>query len=349
MKFFNIFKSRKGLTGADVAAAITVIVLTVGIVTAIYVNTINKSKDNLRFANATRIATNIMENIQKKPYEYLIGICAESGNSVTAGGGSKIFDTKIPNGFKAKVTAAPASGAAFDVARDVTINVTYKANTTYKTITLNSVKQKELIDMTNSPDITLIPTYKLTNSSKYYYPVKKVGSEYIVTTISDIEWYDYEEGKYALIFETESGDLNVGASIKTVIGTTYAWIPRFVSKTSGTAGINQVKFLYGSSDYRIELNAYGNLFAYGVKYKDATITASSVPLKYDQKDDGSEDLTFTYTSFAGANEDYRGDGLSGVWYQIGGENSEKMGNSEKTVQEIATDFSTKTGFALPTN
>ena len=313
MKFFNILKSKKGLTGADVAAAITVIVLTVGIVTAIYVNTINKSKDNLRFANATRIATNIMENIQKKPYEYLIGICTETGNSVTAGGGSKIFDTNIPNGFKAKVTATPVSGAAFDVARDVTINVTYKANTTYKTITLNSIKQKELMDMTNSPDLSLIPTNKLNNSSKYYYPVKKSGSEYIVTTTSDIEWYDYEDGVYALVFETESGDLNVGASIKTVIGTTYAWIPRFVSKASGNAGISKVKFLYGTSDYRIELNTYGNLFAYGVKYKDATITASSVPLKYNQKDNGTADSTFAYTSFAGASGDYSGDGLSGVW------------------------------------
>ena len=46
-KLLKMLKQRKGLTGADIAGAVTVIVLTVGIATSIYVNAVNKSKDNI--------------------------------------------------------------------------------------------------------------------------------------------------------------------------------------------------------------------------------------------------------------------------------------------------------------
>ena len=62
-KLLKMLKQRKALTGVDVAGAVTVIVLTVGIATSIYVNAVNKSKDNMRYANAVRIATNIIESI----------------------------------------------------------------------------------------------------------------------------------------------------------------------------------------------------------------------------------------------------------------------------------------------
>lgn len=110
MNIFKKLKNRKGLTGADVAAAMTVIVLTVGIATAIYVNSVNKSRDNMRYAGAVRIATSIIENIQKKPYEYLTNSCPSSNSNKLEQKGSKtakVFDTKVPNGFSVTIIANP--------------------------------------------------------------------------------------------------------------------------------------------------------------------------------------------------------------------------------------------------
>ena len=254
--FFKIIRGKKGLTGADVAAAITMIVLTVGIVTAIYVNTINKSKDNVRYSNAVRMATNIIENIQRKPFEYLTAICNTTDSSKTVSTG-QIFDTKVPNGFSVTITAKKTADDV-DIARDVIVNVKYRANSSYKTITLNTVKQKELMDMTNPPDFSLIPGYKPLDTKNFYYPVKKGdGGKTVVTSTDDINWYDYEDGNYALVCVTSTGTLSVGNEAPSG-SKIYVWIPRFVAKV-GT-GLDNVQFLYGSSKYAITFNQYGNLF-----------------------------------------------------------------------------------------
>lgn len=282
-KLFCKLKEKRGITGADVAAAVSVIVLTVGIVTAIYVNTLNKSKDNIRYANAVRIATNIMENIQKQPFEYLTSTVKDSGTVIQKGNGRKIFETKIPSGFEVTVTAQKGTDE-IDVAREVIVAVKYKSNNTYKTISLSSVKEKELIDMTNNPDFSLIPGYNPNDGTKYYYPVVKdeTNSSYKVTSTEDINWFDYEEGKYALVC-VSSSNINVG---ETASADVYVWIPRFVVDSSKTDA-SAIQFLYGSSDYKITFNSYSgtkDLFAYGL-----SITEEGVPATFDSG--------FTYSGF----------------------------------------------------
>ena len=313
-KIFNKLNDRKAVTGTDIAAAITVIVLTIGIVTSIYVNAINKSKDNLRYANAVRIATNIMENIQANSYEILITTCKETGNTKSASSG-KIFGTKIPNGFQATVTANPGSGEV-DIARDVTVTVKYKASTTYKTISLTSVKEKELMDMTNAPDFSLIPGYG--TSGQYFYPVKSTDkTNFKITTMADIDWFDYEEGKYALVYKTTSGNLNV-EDTTTDKANIYAWIPRYVQ--SSTAGINGVKFLYGASKYTISFNSYtlnGKvLYSYGLANPPVLYTAIS---------------GFSYS----ANSFKDNDGLSGSWYRIDNNGTNDTTDKRATIAKNA--------------
>ena len=62
------FKSNKGATGADVVVALSVIVIAMGVVSMIFVSLSNGSKRVNRTAGATRIATNIMENIERLDY-----------------------------------------------------------------------------------------------------------------------------------------------------------------------------------------------------------------------------------------------------------------------------------------
>lgn len=99
-------KNKKGITGVDVVAAISDIALSVGNVTMIYINTVNKSKDKIRYTNSFRIATNIIEKIQRQPYQYIIGRCNISPNSNIdeLDNDGKIFDTKVPSDYYASIT-----------------------------------------------------------------------------------------------------------------------------------------------------------------------------------------------------------------------------------------------------
>jgi len=61
-------KNEKGATGADIVVALSIIVLTVSVISMVYINLTNGSKNVNRTAGATRIATNILENIDKMSY-----------------------------------------------------------------------------------------------------------------------------------------------------------------------------------------------------------------------------------------------------------------------------------------
>lgn len=300
-------RNRKGLTGADVAAAITVIVLTVGIVTAIYINTINKSKDNIRHANATRIATSIAENIQKKTYA---AVLAEVGNTNTktlngkdASDSDRLFETKIPSGFEATVTLSNVPAGKADVARDVSIDVLYRTSTTHKTISINMVKERELIDMTNDPDFSLLenykPVYDGVGTRYYYYPVTFNSTQIHITTKSDINWYNYGSNKCAFVYKTTNGNLNVddeSLAISTNKANLYAWVPRYVNRSG-------FQYLYGASKYPITFNTTGSYLGYVL---------------------GTSAVTFT-----DADAFQENDGLNGVWINVQKALNTRSGSGER--------------------
>jgi hypothetical protein len=69
LKLYNKLKSSKGATGADIVVALSIIVLTIGVISTIYINLSYMSRKVNRTAGATRIATNIIENIKSLNYE----------------------------------------------------------------------------------------------------------------------------------------------------------------------------------------------------------------------------------------------------------------------------------------
>ncbi len=315
-RFLLKFKEKKGLTGADVAAAITVIVLAAGIATAIYVNSINKSKDNMRYSAAVRIATSVVENIEKQPYETLETNCSSANNykyNFVGNGNKSVFETKIPNGFKLTVTTSVPTTP--DIVRDVIVNVQYKANNNYKTITLTTLKEREMLDMTNSPDLAFLDGYNPNDNTQHYYPIKlnSAKTSYVITTFEDNSWYDYNAGNYAIIYVTASS-LNVNDDYKknSSTGQRYVWIPRFVSGTSGSG----VQYLYGSSDYKIIWRTDNNFGRYS--YIDVT---SKQPKKYDEPNYRYVADTFSSN-----------DGYAGFWYNM--DNSANQGKITSATKEL---------------
>ena len=75
-KFLQKLKSNKGATGADVVVALSVIVVGMAVVSMIYISLSNGGKRVTRTSGATRIAVNILENIERLDYtkfEYELG------------------------------------------------------------------------------------------------------------------------------------------------------------------------------------------------------------------------------------------------------------------------------------
>ena len=68
----NKLNSEKGVTGVDIVVSVTMIVITIAVVMAIFVNISSSSREVNRTSGATRMATNILENIELMYYEDFI-------------------------------------------------------------------------------------------------------------------------------------------------------------------------------------------------------------------------------------------------------------------------------------
>jgi hypothetical protein len=330
-------KQNKGITGTDIAAAISVIVVTMGVVTAIYINVVNKVKENIRYSNATRIATQIVENIQAKTYDYFVNIFSEAelnGNvytkNVSGGSGVKLIEVNIPSGYSATIKSTMLNGTnELDVIREIEVNVSYKISNQNKTISLSTTKEKELLEQTNKPDISRISLA----SNQYCYPIKSYNSGYVITDVNDSDWYNYDSTngkKYALVFVTTGSgtSYDIGKTITKSNGTIYAWIPRFGKNSS-----NKITYCYGTSSYLIGFVSWTSnsktLYTYSLSYSSTTNLKNGIPTTVS----GYFSNTFTST-----------DGLTGVWYNLSSTSS-----NTTTITNIKNVFVNTSygGFALP--
>ena len=310
-KLFKKLHSNKGLTGADVAVSIAIILLTIAVISAIYVNATSDSKEEIRYSAATRIATQIIENIESMTYDEVIYRCDNSYNSVDSDEDGTVFEVSVPSGYSATVTTSEVDEAEIDVVRDITVNVTYKISNTEKSITLYTTKEKELLEQTNEPNLNLIEDYDSSN----YYAIKYTSSGYMVTVTSDEDWYNYDMGEYALIYYSSNsynyGDIISSGSIQ--YGSVYIWVPRF-----GLDEDSELAYCYGTSDYMISFELYNDsLYSY-------MLTGSGSGEEY------TVNSIFSYVT----NTFEENDGLSGVWYEPNGTNDSVTENAYDALNEF---------------
>lgn len=306
--FFKKLRNSKGVTGADIAVAIGIVTIAMGVVMAVYTNVVNKSKEQVRYSAATRIATQLVENIQSITYDELVYRVDNSFNKVDTKDDNSIFGVKVPVGYSAEVVAPKINENAIDTVRNITINVTYKVSNKTKTITFYSIKNKELLEQTNKPNLSLIDGY-----NENYYPVKYTGNGYVVTTTSDPDWYNYDEGNYALVFysaaEKALGDRIPTSTVTT--GDLYIWVPRF-----GNDNNSKLAFCYGASNYKITFSLFDNkLYGYMLtgSGNNGEFTIDSVLYK--------------------PNTFMENDGLTGIWYKLNGQNTQV---EESAYKELRT-------------
>lgn len=263
-------KNEKGATGADIVVALSIIVLTVSVISMVYINLANGSKNVNRTAGATRIATNILENIDKMSYiQYNETLNAFATNdskgwNVTGDanaktitlegkktGTEKIFETKIPKGYKVELISQNIYGEGdalpkYDLIKKINVKVTFTVSKTEQNVSLYTSKEREQLAEVNKPDID-----SLNVSGKSYVPIKYSTTQqaYVVINENDTNWYNYSNKVWAMVYVDSLSNIN---SIKNAgklstaqansTGNIYYWIPRF--STDGQA-------LYNASNYPI--------------------------------------------------------------------------------------------------
>ena len=270
LNLLSNLRNEKGATGADIVVALSIIVLTVSVISMVYINLTNGSKNVNRTAGATRIATNILENIDKMSYEQYNKILNEfatdtlNGWSVTDDtnkktvildgkktGSEKIFDTKIPKGYKVELISQKIYPEGddlpkYDLIKKINVKVTFTVSKTEQNVSLYTSKEREQISEVNKPDMD-----SLNVSGKSYVPIKYSTTQkaYVVTDEKDNNWYNYSNKVWAMVYVDSLENIaeikKAGKLTDTQANTTgniYYWIPRF--STDGQA-------LYNASNYPI--------------------------------------------------------------------------------------------------
>lgn len=266
------FRSQKGATGTDIIIAISIIVLSVAVVSMIYVNTTLQSRNVTRTAGATRIATNILENIEKLSYtDFIAEYNATKWTDVddltdTYYGYKKItdntaFGTKIPKGYTVYLYGEPSYGSytastdgdkQFDLVRNVRLVVAFSVGDVDRTVDFRTSKTREIANDVNPPDTTVLAMQGQVNATSKYYPVKYSvdASAYVRTTEDDEEWYNYSNKKWAMVIVSSSAEtdlFDVNGKFKATTGyTRWVWVPKYFVNNAGTA-ITEFAYLASST------------------------------------------------------------------------------------------------------
>ena len=316
-KLLKKLKNERGATGTDVLISATIIVLSIVIVSMLYVNTSLESRNVTRTAGATRIATNIIESINTLSYdEFLTTFTTYTGNDTATtlqliGDGNSVFGTKIPTGFNVNIAASPVYGSTtstskqFDLVRKIDVVVKYNVGNVEEQVNFSTVKQRELIESCNEPDLNNLRANGILKSGMNYYPIKYVQSEkaYVKTNESDPEWYNYQNRYWEMVIISKDSESNLFDFNGKFIGqintdksnAAYTqkalWIPKFIKYSAN----KKVEFIFNASDTQIIKNSDlsakdGSLFNYYTfaEIDDTTLFDTASTLSLFQTVDGNK-------------------------------------------------------------
>ena len=114
-EMINQLNNQKGISASDVLIALLIILTSLGVIAMVYANLTITSRGVDRKTGATRIATNLLENMQTTFYdkiettlENLVkeGLVTKQNETYTITGSQEptsVFSTKIPNGYTVKI------------------------------------------------------------------------------------------------------------------------------------------------------------------------------------------------------------------------------------------------------
>lgn len=299
-QLMNQLNSQKGLTGADIVLALLIIVTTVGVIAMVYVNLVIRSREVDRKTGATRISTNIVENMSQKYYDEITshlnilstqGIATKQESTYTIAGGTnvKVFETKVPKGYQVVINCKNSYGeqsSGYDLVKKATVTVHYTVDGQNKKVSLDKVFEREIIRECNSPNFSeeyirpilganveyelYTPDSKNQIAKKIICPIRynKQTKHYEIITNTTGLWYSYSNKQWARILVLDPGQVETTITNEMAQGSnSYVWIPRF-GVESGKDLIGGTFFKYKATDYAIlsnyDKNAIPNLICYTI-------------------------------------------------------------------------------------
>lgn len=281
-KWKTKLNSQKGITAADAVVAMLIILITVGVISMVYVNFTMNTAEIERKAGATRIATNIVENIGQVYYSEIgtklellsnSGVASKVDNTYTISGTTdvKVFETSIPKGYTCEITVENPN-SSYDIVKKITVKVSYKVNNMPKEVVLSKVVEKEIVRECNSPRFTEEYIRQIVGSESDYImasstansvqtgvkiicPIsyhQQMGRYQIVDVSDNPIWYSYSNKNWArcLVLESDAYQTYVDSTNQTIIDNTilqdntksFVWIPRF--------GVENGQELFGGTYFK---------------------------------------------------------------------------------------------------
>lgn len=316
----------KGVTGVDIVVSITMIIITISVVMAIFVNISNTARNVSRTSGATRMVTNILEQIEICYYEEfkdeLVELTSKSAyvtyeddteDSVLYNGKytivgknipstDKIFNTRIPNGYTLILEVSNVYGnidtSKFDIVKKVTATVEYSVAGIKKEVSLTTTKQFEKLTSPNNEPV-----------------IAKENFAEVPDGYDSLEWVYLKEG---------TSNYAIDDSAKGEYGSTSV-TPAMIISTKDKNGNSQLDSTKSYVNTSYINNIYIWIPAYNLKngslvygYRNTDLKIKTVTLT-DAKD--SSNLMQLYTADVDTLEsDYKLDdaakGQEGLWVQV---------------------------------
>ena len=247
-----------GFSGVEITVAILILMIFISLINVLFVNIYLSYTDSRRNSEATAYATQIMEQVEKMYYN-------EVTNQNLA---QKALEMNIPNGYGVQIQVDKYNAedtTKEDLVKNVIITINYKVGKQEKSVSLETIKAKEILITPNKPILNtgMVPVkYVITDrmTHKGYWQI---------TAEDDPTWYSYENKKWATVMMQENltveGDIYVtqenmknliGKKVKTY-GQMLVWVPRFAYR-SLAEGVNvadvqnDIEFLYNITNNYVD-------------------------------------------------------------------------------------------------
>lgn len=269
----RILKEQKGFAASDALIAVLIITLFAGLIATISYNIYLANSSIKRMSKANGYIIDLFEYIDKTYYddvnkENLIQYFNnkyyydQDNTTVKSGAEAKIQeDTEIVDTpFKITLqlvnyNETETNEDKFDLVKEITMKVEYKVGNKNQTIEMKKIKQREVLETPNRPNLSLI---EFAEGEKIY-TIKNIDNEWIVCHERDNSWYNYQSGNWAIILKT-TRDLSIGEQVDvnnlTENEATYAWIPRYAYDSTN----NTITFLFSNSNKFVQdIGQYSSL------------------------------------------------------------------------------------------
>lgn len=276
------FKNNKGVTGVDIAVSVSIIVITLGIVMAIYTSYSNKSKEIKRNSVATNLAMTVIENIEATDInDSAITEITPGGKTIDGGYGI----TDKPKGYTIIAKKIESSDALIKmVAFQIDVIVSYEIEDETKTVTLSTIKKYDNTGEAEKPNMA---DTKIEGCIPVKYDSDKGG--YVKTNVKDTGWYSISSRRFPVVVKIDEEKFGVDATIQlSQADASYVWIPFYGSDGANyrycDSSGNIIKYVTDTtniSSYKItsdtvtDTNADGNIDITGGQW----VTVDSDPHK----------------------------------------------------------------------